>query len=375
MTETFKHYFDIASSTPVDPRVIEAMLPYFHTHFANPNAQHKLGQDAAKAINQSTEKVADLLNMDPKGIVWTSGATESITTSVVSATKYYKSDDKNHILTTPLEHSALAETIKQCTSSVGYLSDLKCSGLINPDEIKQHKKAYMLGTHHVNNEIGVIQPMEEIIDICRVNGIVSCIDATQSLGKVGFDKIPTNADYLTLSCHKAYGPRGIGILYANQKPKRHIESIVFGKSRWHERPGTPSTALIVGFAKALEIFESDSLKRVSELKDCFLKHIHPDIKPNLSHDAMVPHIQNIHAKGVLAPTLIYYLKDFCLATGSACHSENYSASHVLSSLALDESAPRESIRVSFCHKHTEEDIKFFCRQLNETYLKLRSMNP
>lgn len=375
MKDIFKHYFDIASSTPVDSRVIEAMLPYFHTHFANPNAQHKLGQEAAKAIQQSTEKIADLLNMDPKGIVWTSGATESITTSVVSATKYYKSDDKKHILTTPLEHSALAETIKQSSSSVSYLSDLKSYGLINPDELKQHKNAYMLGTHHVNNEIGVIQPMDEIIDICRTNGIVTCIDATQSLGKVDFNEIPTNADYLTLSCHKAYGPRGIGILYANQKPKRHIESIVYGKSRWHERPGTPSTALIVGFAKALEIFESDSLKKVSELKDCFLKHIHPDIKLNLSHDAIVPHIQNIHAKGVLAPTLINHLKEFCLATGSACHSENHSASHVLSALALDESAARESIRASFCHKHTEEDIKHFCEKLNDAYLKLRAMNP
>ena len=375
MTDLFKHYFDIASSTPVDSRVIEAMLPYFHTHFANPNAQHKLGQEAAKAINQSTEMIADLLNIDPKGIVWTSGATESITTSVASATKYYKTNDKNCILTTPIEHSALAETIKQTPSEVINLKNLKKDGLINMDEIKNHKNAYMLGTHHINNEIGVIQPMDEIIDICRTNGIVTCIDATQSLGKVNFDKIPTNADYLTLSCHKAYGPRGIGILYANQKPKRHIESIVFGKSRWHERPGTPSTALIVGFAKALEIFESDSLKKVSALKDFFLKHIHPDIKPNLSHDAMVPHIQNIHTKGVLAPTLIHYLQDFCLATGSACHSENYSASHVLSALALDESAPRESIRVSFCHKHTEDDIKLFCQSLNNTYLKLRAMNP
>ena len=375
MTELLKHYFDIASATPVDPSVIEAMLPYFHTHFANPNAQHQCGQEAAKAIKQSTKTIADILNIDPKGIIWTSGATESIATSVISATKYYKSDNKNKILTTSIEHSALTEAINQVSSDITYLSNLKKNGLIDANEIKTYKHVYMLGTHHVNNEIGVIQPLNEVIDVCRTKGIITCIDATQSLGKVSFDKIPTDADYLTLSCHKAFGPRGIGILYANQKPKRHIESIVYGKSRWHERPGTPSTALIVGFAKALELFENRSLDKVSRLKACFLKHIHPDIKPNLSHDAMVPHIQNIHLQGVLAPTLIHYLKDFCVATGSACHSENYSASHVLTAIELDESAPRESIRVSFCHKHTEEDIKYFCQCLNETYQKLRAMNP
>lgn len=375
MNDLLTHYFDIASATPVDQRVVEAMLPYFHTHFANPNAQHQLGQAAANAIKQSTQTIADILNIDPNGIIWTSGATESITTSVVSATKYYKSDIRSHVLTTPLEHSALAQTIKQTSSNVTTLVELKNDGLINVDEIKQHKNAYMLGTHHVNNEIGVVQPLDEIIDVCRSNGIVTCIDATQSLGKVPLNKLPINADYLTLSCHKAYGPRGIGILYANQKPKRHVESIVFGKSRWHERPGTPSTALIVGFAKALEIFNASALDEVSKLKKCFYKHLHPDIKPNLNHESMVPHIQNIHVKGVLAPTLIHYLKDFCLATGSACHSGNYTASHVLSALDLDESVPRESIRVSFCHMHTEQDIINFCYALNDTYLKIRAMNP
>lgn len=374
MNELLANYFDTASATPVDARVIEAMLPYMHTHFGNPNSEHTQGIYAANAIRQSTQLVADHLGLDPSGIIWTSGATESITTALISATHYYQTDERQSILTTPLEHSALMHAIDQMNAPVKHLS-CASNGLINQHDIEKEINAYLLATHHINNEIGVIQPIDDLIEAAHSKGILTCFDATQSLGKVSFDSMPSQADYLILSAHKAFGPRGIGILYANPQPKRHVKPIVFGKSKWHQRPGTLSTALIVGFAKALEIFNESSIDKVHKLAKCFWDNVHPDIKPNIKHDNKIPHIHSLHVKGVLAPTLIEKLNGFNLATGSACQSENFSVSHVLDALDLDEAGARESLRVSFCHHHTESDVLKFSEALNKAYVHLKAFNP
>lgn len=367
-------YFDTASATPLDERVMAAMEPYLFHYFANPNAHHRLGKHAATAIEQATTDVANALQIDPAGIIWTSGATESITTAISSAHHFYHNPNKPYILTSALEHGAVLESVKELNLKAKYLSDIH-EGLINPNQINDHKDACILVTHHINNETGCIQNTTNIIDTCKQLGIITCIDATQSIGKVPLKDIPNQADYLILAAHKAFGPKGIGLLYANQKPKRLVKPILYGKSKWPKRPGTLPTALIVGFAKAVAILNESQLTHVKKLRATFINHIHPQIKTNINHDQCVPHIISIYCQGVFAQTIIRHLEAFALTSGSACMSGQNQQAEIIRLITNNDDQANETLRISLCHYHQVDDVLALCKQLNAAYNYLKGFNP
>jgi len=374
-------YFDSAATTPVDEIVMEKMLPYFTHHFGNANSAHQFGRDCKVAIEDAREKVASLINAEPSEIIFTSGGTESDNAAikgVVAATR------KTEVITSPIEHHAVihpAESLKMQGCRITYLEPDQ-NGIISADKVKGAitDDTAVVSLMHVNNEIGAINPIKEIADVCREKGVAFHSDTVQSVGKIPIDVKELGMNLLSISAHKIYGPKGIGVLYVkNGTP--WIPWMHGGSQERRRRGGTLNVPGIIGLVKAFELAteEIDSnIAHYSNLKKRLLNGLEKGFKDkftiNGNPDRSVPHIINLaftdeQGNGIDGEMLLLNLdmEGICVSNGSACTSGAVEPSHVLQGLGMDPEIANSSIRISMGKSNTAEDIDYFLEKL-ETVL-------
>ena len=378
-------YLDNSATTPVDPRVAEKMIPYLVEKFGNPASRsHAFGWEAEQAVEEAREEVARLVNADPKEIVWTSGATESDNLAIKGAAHFYASKGK-HLITVKTEHKAVLDTCRELERQgfeVTYL-DVQENGLIDMAAFKAALRpdTILVSVMFVNNEIGVIQPIAEIGEICREKGIIFHVDAAQATGKVHIDLATLKVDLMSFSAHKMYGPKGIGALYIRRKPRVRLEAQMHGGG--HERgfrSGTLPTHQIVGMGEAFRLAREEMLvenERIRTLRDRLLKGL-SDIQHvfvNGDLDARVPHNLNLSFAYVEGESMMMAIKDLAVSSGSACTSASLEPSYVLRALGRDDELAHSSIRFTIGRFNTEEEIDFAIRLLHEKIGKLRELSP
>ncbi|MBS1626678.1 MAG: IscS subfamily cysteine desulfurase [Bacteroidetes bacterium] len=380
-------YLDNNATTPMDPRVLEAMIPYFTEHFGNAASRnHPFGWEAEEAVDYAREQVAKLISADPKEIIFTSGATEGDNLAIKGVFEMYASKG-NHIITAVTEHKAVLDTCKHIEKAGGevtYLS-VKEDGLIDLKELEAAIKptTILIAIMYANNEIGVIQPVKEISAIAKKHGVLFFTDATQAVGKIPVDVIKDGIDLLTFSGHKMYGPKGIGALYVRRKnPRVKVTAQMDGGG--HERgmrSGTLNVPGIVGFGKACELcrleMEEDT-KRISQLRNklenALLQLEEAYVNGNTEH--RLPHVANISFKYVEGEGLMMgFNKNIALSSGSACTSASLEPSYVLKALGLGDDLAHSSLRFGLSRFTTEEQIDYTIKAISETVLKLREMSP
>ena len=347
-------YLDYSATTPVDPRVGEKMIPYLVEKFGNPASRsHAFGWEAEAAVEAAREEVAKLVNADPKEIVWTSGATESNNLAIKGAANFYSSKGK-HIVTVKTEHKAVLDTCRELERQgfeVTYLEVLE-NGLLDLEVFKAALRpdTILVSVMFVNNEIGVIQPIAEIGEICREKGIVFHVDSAQATGKVEIDLSSLKVDLMSFSAHKTYGPKGIGALYIRRKPRIRLEAQMHGGG--HERgfrSGTLATHQIVGMGEAFRIarleMENEN-KRIKALRDRLFKGL-SDIEQvfiNGDMEHRVPHNLNISFAYIEGESMLMAIKDLAVSSGSACTSASLEPSYVLRALGREDELAHSSIR-------------------------------
>ena len=380
-------YLDYASTTPVDPRVASKMMQYLTPdgEFGNPASRsHRYGWKADDAVEEARSHVANLVNCDPREIVWTSGATEADNLAIKGVARFYKSKG-NHIITSKIEHKAVLDPCRQLEREgfeVTYL-DPNEGGVITPEAIKNamQENTILVSIMHINNELGTLNNLEEIGNITREAGAFFHVDAAQSTGKVDIDLSKLPVDLMSFSAHKTYGPKGIGALYVRRKPRVRIEALIHGGG--HERgmrSGTLPTHQIVGMGEAFKIakeeMESDHLK-IKAYHEEFLKEAmkieHAYINGDLNNK--VPNILNISFNFVEGESLIMGLKDIAVSSGSACTSASLEPSYVLRALGRKDELAHSSIRFSFGRFTSDEDIKNTLSILNKVVDRLRELSP
>jgi cysteine desulfurase len=380
-------YLDYASTTPVDPRVASKMMQYLTPdgEFGNPASRsHRYGWKADDAVEEARSHVANLVNCDPREIVWTSGATEADNLAIKGVARFYKSKG-NHIITSKIEHKAVLDPCRQLEREgfeVTYL-DPNEGGVITADAIKNamQENTILVSIMHINNELGTLNNLEEIGNITREAGAFFHVDAAQSTGKVDIDLSKLPVDLMSFSAHKTYGPKGIGALFVRRKPRVRIEALIHGGG--HERgmrSGTLPTHQIVGMGEAFKIakeeMESDHLK-IKAYHEQFLKEAmkieHAYINGDL--DNKVPNILNISFNFVEGESLIMGLKDIAVSSGSACTSASLEPSYVLRALGRKDELAHSSIRFSFGRFTSDEDIKNTLSILNKVVDRLRELSP
>ena len=381
----FPIYLDYSATTPVDPRVAAKMIPWLTEHFGNPASRsHAYGWDAEAAVEEAREQVAKLVNADPKEIVWTSGATESNNLAIKGAAHFYSGKGK-HIITLRTEHKAVLDTFRELEREgfeATYL-DPKEDGLIDLDAFRAALRpdTVLVSIMFVNNEIGVIQPIAEIGEICREKGIIFHVDAAQATGKVAIDLDKLKVDLMSFSAHKTYGPKGIGALYVRRKPRIRLEAQMHGGG--HERglrSGTLATHQIVGMGEAFRIAREEmgaENERVRMLRDRLLKGLQ-DIEAtyvNGDLEARVPHNLNISFAYVEGESLIMAIKEVAVSSGSACTSASLEPSYVLRALGREDELAHSSIRFSIGRFTTEEEVDFTIDLLHRKIGKLRELSP
>ncbi|GHD55180.1 IscS subfamily cysteine desulfurase [Jeongeupia chitinilytica] len=378
-------YLDYSATTPVDPRVAQKMIPYLTEIFGNPASRsHAYGWDAEAAVEEAREQVAALINADPKEIVWTSGATESDNLAIKGAANFYKTKGK-HIITVKTEHKAVLDPCRELERQgfdVTYL-DVKDDGLLDLDVFKAALRddTILVSVMFVNNEIGVIQDVETIGEICRERGIIFHVDAAQATGKVEIDLQKLKIDLLSMSAHKSYGPKGIGALYIRRKPRVRLEAQMHGGG--HERgfrSGTLATHQIVGMGEAFRIAREDmaaELERTRKLRDRLWAGL-SDIEEthlNGDMDRRVPHNLNVSFNFVEGESLIMALKELAVSSGSACTSASLEPSYVLRALGRSDELAHSSIRFTIGRFTTEDDIDFAVKLIHQKIGKLRELSP
>ena len=378
-------YLDNSATTPVDPRVAEKMIPYLVEKFGNPASRsHAFGWEAEQAVEEAREEVARLVNADPKEIVWTSGATESDNLAIKGAAHFYASKGK-HLITVKTEHKAVLDTCRELERQgfeVTYL-DVQENGLIDLAAFKAALRpdTILVSVMFVNNEIGVIQPIAEIGEICREKGIIFHVDAAQATGKVHIDLATLKVDLMSFSAHKMYGPKGIGALYIRRKPRVRLEAQMHGGG--HERgfrSGTLPTHQIVGMGEAFRLAREEMLaenERIRTLRDRLFKGL-SDIQHvfvNGDLEARVPHNLNLSFAYVEGESMMMAIKDLAVSSGSACKSASLEPSYVLRALGRDDELAHSSIRFTIGRFNTEEEIDFAIRLLHEKIGKLRELSP
>jgi cysteine desulfurase len=378
-------YLDYSATTPVDPRVAEKMIPYLVEKFGNPASRsHSFGWVAEAAVEEAREEVARLVNADPKEIVWTSGATESNNLAIKGAANFYSGKGK-HLITVKTEHKAVLDTCRELERQgfeVTYL-DVQDNGLVDLDVLKAALRpdTILVSVMFVNNEIGVIQPIAEIGEICREKGIIFHVDAAQATGKVAIDLASLKVDLMSFSAHKTYGPKGIGALYIRRKPRVRLEAQMHGGG--HERgfrSGTLPTHQIVGMGEAFRIAREEMAeenKRIGALRDRLLKGV-SDIEHvyvNGDLDRRVPHNLNVSFAYVEGESMLMAIKDLAVSSGSACTSASLEPSYVLRALGRDDELAHSSIRFTIGRFNTEEEIDFAIKLLHEKIGKLRELSP
>ena len=380
-------YLDNNATTPMDPRVLEAMIPYFTEHFGNAASRnHPFGWEAEEAVDYAREQVAKLIGADPKEIIFTSGATEGDNLGIKGVYEMYASKG-NHIITAVTEHKAVLDTCKHLEKLGGDVTYLpvKEDGLIDLAELEAAIKptTILITIMYANNEVGVIQPVKEISALARKHGVLFFTDATQAAGKIPVDVIKDGIDLLTFSAHKMYGPKGVGALYVRRKnPRVKVTAQMDGGG--HERgmrSGTLNVPGIVGFGKACELCRLDmeeDTKRISALRDK-LENALTQIEEsyvNGNREHRLPHVANISFKYVEGEGLMMgFNKNIALSSGSACTSASLEPSYVLKALGLGDDLAHSSLRFGLGRFTTEEQIDYTIEHVKNTVLKLREMSP
>jgi cysteine desulfurase len=381
----FPIYMDYSATTPVDPRVADKMIPYLREQFGNPASRsHMYGWSAEKAVEEAREEVAKLVNADPREIIWTSGATEGNNLAIKGAAHFYQTKGK-HIITVKTEHKAVLDTVRELErqgfeatylqpGDDGLITVQQLADAIRPDTI-------LVSVMWVNNEIGVIQPIDEIGELCRSKGIIFHSDAAQATGKTPIDLEKTKVDLVTFTAHKSYGPKGIGAVYVRRKPRVRIEAQMHGGG--HERglrSGTLATHQIVGMGEAFRIAREEmatEIPRIRALRDrlaaglCKIEEVY--VNGDMAH--RVPHNLNISFNYVEGESLIMAIKDIAVSSGSACTSASLEPSYVLRALGRSDELAHSSIRFTFGRFTTEEDVDFAIDLLTKKVHKLRELSP
>ncbi|WP_207806992.1 IscS subfamily cysteine desulfurase [Parazoarcus communis] len=381
----FPIYLDYSATTPVDPRVAQAMIPWLTEQFGNPASRsHAFGWAAEKAVEDAREQVAALVNADSKEIIWTSGATESNNLAIKGAAHFYKGKGK-HVITLKTEHKAVLDTVRELEREgfeATYL-DVQENGLVDLEAFKAALRpdTILVSVMFVNNEVGVVQPIAEIGELCRERGIIFHVDAAQATGKVEIDLEKLKVDLMSFSAHKTYGPKGIGALYVRRKPRVRLEAQMHGGG--HERglrSGTLATHQIVGMGEAFRIAREEMAsenERVRGLRDKLLKGL-TDIEAtyiNGDLEHRVPHNLNISFAYVEGESLIMAIKDIAVSSGSACTSASLEPSYVLRALGRNDELAHSSIRFTIGRFTTEEEIDFTIDLLHKKIGKLRELSP
>ncbi|HEY6504578.1 MAG TPA: IscS subfamily cysteine desulfurase [Chitinophagaceae bacterium] len=383
----FPIYLDHNATTPCDPRVVEAMIPYFTNNFGNAASRnHPFGWQAEEAVDYAREQVAKLIGADPKEIIFTSGATEGDNLAIKGVFEMYASKG-NHIITCNIEHKAVLDTCKHIEKEGGEVTYLKVkdNGLIDLAELEAaiRPSTILIAIMYANNEIGTIMPMKEISAIAKKKGILVFSDATQAVGKVPIDVSKDGIDLMAFSAHKMYGPKGVGALYVRRKnPRVKVTAQIDGGG--HERgmrSGTLNVPGIVGFGKACEICLNEmeeETKRVSALRDklqnALLKIEESYLNGDKEHK--LPHVTNISFKYVEGEGLMMgFNKNIAVSSGSACTSASLEPSYVLKALGLGDDLAHSSLRFGLGRFTTEEQIDYTIQQVTNTVNKLRDMSP
>lgn len=378
-------YMDYSATTPVDPRVVDKMIPYLRESFGNPASRsHPFGWEAEKAVETAREQVAALVNADPREIVWTSGATESDNLAIKGAANFYSTKGK-HLITVKTEHKAVLDTMRELERQgfeVTYL-DVKDNGLLDIEVFKQaiRPDTILASVMMVNNEIGVIQDIETLGEICREKGVIFHVDAAQATGKVEIDLQKLKVDLMSFSAHKTYGPKGIGALYVRRKPRIRIEAQMHGGG--HERgmrSGTLATHQIVGMGEAFRIAKEEMAtenERIRMLRDRLYRGLNTmeEVYVNGDMEHRVPHNLNISFNFVEGESLIMAIKDVAVSSGSACTSASLEPSYVLRALGRNDELAHSSIRFTVGRFTTEEEIDYVVELLKSKIGKLRDLSP
>ncbi|HYP66646.1 MAG TPA: IscS subfamily cysteine desulfurase [Thiobacillaceae bacterium] len=378
-------YLDYAATTPVDPRVAQKMIPWLTEHFGNPASRsHAFGWEAEKAVEEARAQVAALVNADPKEIVWTSGATESNNLAIKGAAQFYKGKGK-HLITSLTEHKAVLDTMRELERQgfeVTYLQP-ESTGLLDLEKFKSAiRPDTILGSiMFVNNEIGVIQDIATLGEICREKGVVFHVDAAQATGKVVIDLQKLKVDLMSFSAHKTYGPKGMGALYVRRKPRIRIEAQMHGGG--HERgmrSGTLATHQIVGMGEAFRIAREEMAtenERIRTLRDKLYKGLSEMEETFINGDLerRIPGNLNISFAYVEGESLMMAIKDVAVSSGSACTSASLEPSYVLKALGRNDELAHSSIRFTIGRFTTEEEIDYTIGLLKKQVAKLRDMSP
>ena len=378
-------YLDYSATTPIDPRVVDAMLPFLREDFGNPASRsHSFGWRAEEAVERARQQVADLVKCDPKELVWTSGATESINLALKGAAHFYK-DKGRHIVSVKTEHKATLDTCRELERE-GYdltLLDVQVDGLLDLKALEAALRpdTVLVSVMLVNNEIGVIQDIPAIGELCRARGIIFHVDAAQATGKVEIDLSSLKVDLMSFSAHKTYGPKGIGALFVRRKPRVRLEPLIHGGG--HERgmrSGTLPTHQIVGMGEAFHLAqlematENECIRALRDRLWAGLSQIEAAyLNGDLEH--RVPHNLNVSFNYVEGESLLMAVKDIAVSSGSACTSASLEPSYVLRALGRSDELAHSSIRFSVGRFTTIEEVDFTIGLLKEKVAKLREMSP
>lgn len=380
-------YLDYASTTPIDKRVADKMFEYMTTDgmYGNPASRsHSFGWDADDAVGKSRKHIADLINADPREIVWTSGATESDNLAIKGAAHFYKKKGK-HIITLKTEHKAVLDACRQLEREgfeVTYMEPMS-SGLLDLDKLESEirEDTVLISIMHVNNEIGVIQDIETIGELCRSKNIIFHVDAAQSAGKIEIDLQKTKVDLMSFSAHKIYGPKGIGALYVRRKPRVRLEAQIHGGG--HERglrSGTLPTHQIVGMGEAFRIAKEEmnqDFENISKLRNRLWNGVKDmeEVYLNGDFENRYPGIMNISFNYVEGESLIMATKDIAVSSGSACTSASLEPSFVLRAIGRSDELAHSSLRMSIGRFTTEEEIDATINTVKIAVEKLRALSP
>lgn len=380
-------YLDTQATSIMDPRVIDAMLPYMIERFGNPHSRtHQYGWESEEAVEKARSQVANLIGADPKEVVFTSGATESNNISVKGVAKFYANDKKRHVITTQIEHKCVLDSCRSLENdgfSVTYLPVRK-SGQIDLQELADAitPSTILVSVMTINNEIGIIQPVEEIGRLCRERKVFFHTDAAQAVGKIPVDVNKQFIDLLSISGHKIYGPKGVGALYVRRKPRVRIEALQSGGGQERGiRSGTVPTPLVVGLGAACEISSEEmeeDLRHVTRLSERLVSRLQesiPHVIRNGDPEHSYPGCVNLSFAYIEGESLLMALKDIALSSGSACTSTSLEPSYVLHALGADDELAHSSIRFGIGRFSTDEEIDFTVEKCIRHASRLRELSP
>jgi cysteine desulfurase len=378
-------YMDYQATTPMDPRVLDAMMPYFTERFGNPHSRnHKFGWEAEDSIEKAREEIALLINADPKEIIFTSGATESNNLALKGAANFY-GDRKNHIITLTTEHKCVLDTcrhLEQEGFKITYLP-VEINGIVDLEKLESviTDKTLMISIMAVNNEIGVIQPLASIGKICKKRDVFFHTDAAQAFGKIPLDVREMNINLMSISGHKIYGPKGVGAIFVGRHPRVRLNAIISGGGQERGmRSGTLPTPLIVGLGKAASIAKQEMESESKKLKKLHNKLVNellaiPYTYLNGDRDRRIPGNVNISFSCIEGESMMGAIKDIAVSSGSACTSSSLEPSYVLRAIGLDEELAHTSIRFGLGRFTTEEEVDYAIASVIKAVQRLRELSP